>query len=173
MEPSQEYRSPTPRPQPRAWLTILLRILVGLLLCGEGRNWFSSIYYTRAAPRVVAARGDLAADEKATIELFKAVSPCVVFITSLAVQEDFFSLRPLEVPQGAGSGFVWDANGYIVTNYHVIADSSGSRVTLAAQSTCQAQPVGAEPDKDIAVLKIDAPKRLLGGLVDRKSTRLN
>ena len=70
------------------------------------------LYYKGAQPRAVTARGDLAEDEKSTISLFKSVSPSVVFITTMAVRQDFFSLRALEVPQGAGSGFVWNENGY-------------------------------------------------------------
>jgi len=109
----------------------------------------------------VTARGDLAADEKSTIELFKQVSPSVVFITTMAVRQDPFHFRALEVPQGAGSGFIWDDRGYVVTNYHVIAEAQGATVMLSDQSTWRAQLVGAEPDKDLAVLKIDAPKNLL------------
>lgn len=60
-----------------------------------------------------------------------------------------------EIPQGAGSGFVWDERGYIVTNFHLIQNASGARITLSDQSTWEAQLIGAEPDKDIAVLKID------------------
>jgi len=147
--------------QPQAWLTFLLLILAGLLLFREARFWLGSVYSTGAAPRAVTARGDLAADERSTIDLFKTVSPSVVYITTLTVQQDFFSFRALEVPQGAGSGFIWDDQGYIVTNYHVIAEARGARVTLADRSTWQAQYVGSEPDKDLAVLKIDAPKNLL------------
>ncbi|MGE5295345.1 MAG: S1C family serine protease, partial [Solirubrobacterales bacterium] len=99
--------------------------------------------------------------EKSTIDLFKEVSPSVVYITSMTVQQDPFRFRATEVPQGAGSGFVWDANGYIVTNFHVIAEAQGATVTLADRSTWEAKPVGVDPDKDIAVLKIDAPKNLL------------
>src|SRR5437773_1464379 len=58
-----------------------------------------------AAPRTVAARGDLAADEKATIDLFKQASPSVVYITTLAVQRDRFTLDLHEIPRGTGSGF--------------------------------------------------------------------
>ena len=85
----------------------------------------------------------------------------MVYITTMAVRREPFSFRPLEVPQGAGSGFVWNDDGYIVTNFHVIAEAQGATVTLADRSTWPAKPVGAEPDKDIAVLKIDAPKHLL------------
>jgi S1-C subfamily serine protease len=157
----QHYQSPPTRTRSQKWLTLLLLILVLLFLLKEARTWLPDLYYQGAEPRAVTARGDLAEDEKGTISLFKSVSPSVVFITTMAVRRDFFSLRALEVPQGAGSGFVWSENGYIVTNYHVISDAQGARVTLADQSTWSAQLVGAEPDKDIAVLKIDAPKHLL------------
>jgi S1-C subfamily serine protease len=109
----------------------------------------------------VIARGDLAEDEKSTIELFKQASPSVVYVTSIAVQRQRFSLRPLAIPQGTGSGFIWDENGYIVTNYHVVQDGQAFEVQLADRSTWRARPVGADPDKDVAVLKIDAPKELL------------
>ena len=107
------------------------------------------------------ARGDLAEDEKSTIDLFKQASPSVVYVTSIAVQRQMFSLRPLAIPQGTGSGFIWDENGYVVTNYHVVKDGQAFEVQLADHSTWQAKPVGADPDKDVAVLKIDAPKELL------------
>ncbi|MEN6578191.1 MAG: trypsin-like peptidase domain-containing protein [Phycisphaerales bacterium] len=161
MERERTHRRYAGVAQPHAWLTFLLLVLVGLLLFREGRFWLGSVYSTGAAPRAVTARGDLAADEKGTIDLFKTVSPSVVYITTLTVQQDFFSFRALEVPQGSGSGFIWDDQGYIVTNYHVIAEARGARVTLADRSTWPAQYVGAEPDKDLAVLKIDAPKNLL------------
>jgi len=108
----------------------------------------------------VEARGDLAADEKATIALFKAASPSVVFITTLARRGGgFFDMS--ETPQGAGSGFIWDKEGHVVTNYHVILEADSARVTLADQSTLPATLVGADPDKDLAVLKITAdPSKL-------------
>ncbi len=145
----------------QTWMAVLLLILAALFLYTQVRNWFAGVYNKGAVPRAVTPRGDLAEDEKGTIELFKATSPSVVYITSLAVQPDFFSFRALEIPRGTGSGFIWDRDGYIVTNYHVIAESQAARVTLADQSTWNARLVGAEPDKDIAVLKIDAPDRIL------------
>jgi S1-C subfamily serine protease len=161
VETNQEYPYPAARRRSQTWLTLLLLILVLLLLFKEARTWLPDLYYRGAQPRAVTARGDLAEDEKGTIALFKSVSPSVVYITTMTVRRELFSSRALEVPQGAGSGFVWDENGYLVTNYHVIADAQGARVTLADQSTWSAQLVGVEPDKDIAVLKIDAPKHLL------------
>jgi S1-C subfamily serine protease len=156
-----DHARPAGSSKPQTWLAILLLVLVALLLFREARNWFAGVHYKGAGPRAITARGELAPDEQSTIAVFKAVSPSVVFITTLALRQDFFSFRALEIPQGAGSGFIWDDNGYIVTNYHVIAEAEGAQVTLADHSTWRAQLVGVEPDKDVAVLKIDAPKHLL------------
>jgi len=105
----------------------------------------------------VAPRGDLDPDEKKNIAIFESASPAVVFITSLAVQQDAFSLNSNEIPQGSGSGFVWDLQGHVITNYHVVANTDVARVTLADQSTWDAKLVGWAPEKDVAVLKIAAP----------------
>jgi S1-C subfamily serine protease len=113
-----------------------------------------------AEPRPVTPRGDLAADEKATIELFRRASPSVVFITTLAQQPvGFFESQ--EVPQGAGSGFVWDAQGHVVTNFHVIQGASAARVALHDRSEWPATLVGVAPDQDLAVLRIRAPPEKL------------
>lgn len=114
-----------------------------------------------AVPRAVTARGDLAADEQNTIELFKNVSPSVVYITSISLRRNLFTLNAVEIPQGTGSGFVWDDTGRIVTNYHVISDAGRIKVTMADHSSWKAVLIGAAPDKDLAVLQIDAPTRLL------------
>ncbi|MGA1191088.1 MAG: S1C family serine protease [Bdellovibrionota bacterium] len=114
-------------------------------------------------PREVAASDGLTAEEQSTITLFEDASPSVVYITTidLALKRDLFSLTPLEIPRGTGSGFVWDERGYIVTNYHVIQGGRKLRVHLANQTDWEARFVGAEPDKDIAVLKIEAPREVL------------
>jgi S1-C subfamily serine protease len=113
---------------------------------------------SEAAPRAVTPRGPLAPDELANIELFKKASPSVVHITSLGVQRDLFTRNVQQVPRGTGTGFVWDAEGHIVTNFHVIQGANAARVTLADQSSHEARLVGLFPDRDLAVLKIDAPK---------------
>ncbi len=110
-----------------------------------------------AAPRPVTPRGPLAADELQQIELFRRLSPSVVHITTLELQRDFFNRAVSQAPRGTGTGFVWDAAGHIVTNFHVIQGASAATVTLADQSTHRAQLVGAFPDRDLAVLKIDVP----------------
>jgi S1-C subfamily serine protease len=111
-----------------------------------------------APGRPVTPRGPLAADELANIEVFKRLSPSVVHITTLEVQRDFFSRSVQQVPRGTGTGFVWDAQGHVVTNFHVIQGGDGARVTLADQSTHRASLVGAYPDRDLAVLKIELPR---------------
>jgi len=111
-----------------------------------------------ATPRALAPRGALAADELANIEVFKRLSPSVVHITTLATERDFFNRSVQQVPSGTGSGFVWDNAGHIVTNFHVIQEGSGARVTLADQSSWPATLVGAFADRDLAVLKINAPR---------------
>jgi S1-C subfamily serine protease len=114
-----------------------------------------------AAPRPLAPRGELAAGEKAIITLFRQASPSVVHITTLATARDFFSLNLLQIPEGVGSGFIWDEKGNIVTNYHVIQKADGAQVTLEDHSTWKARRIGVAPDKDLAVLRIDAPKNRL------------
>jgi S1-C subfamily serine protease len=110
-----------------------------------------------ATPRAVTPRGALGADEQAHIELFRRVSPSVVHITTLETQREMFGMNVMQVPRGTGTGFVWDAQGHIVTNFHVIQGGSGARVTMNDQTNFPAKLVGAFPDRDLAVLKIDAP----------------
>lgn len=114
-----------------------------------------------AEPRTVTARGDLAGDERNTIELFQTASPAVVYITTIEVRRSLFSLNIYELPSGTGSGFIWDADGHVVTNYHVIQEASRFEVTLADQTTWKGKLVGVAPDKDLAVLHIDAPRHKL------------
>lgn len=108
----------------------------------------------RAGQRAITPRGALSSEEKGIIDLFHVAASSVVYITSVAVERDAFSMNVFEIPQGAGSGFIWDERGYIVTNFHVIQNASVARVTLSDHSSWDATLVGVEPDKDIAVLKI-------------------
>ncbi|KAK2980763.1 hypothetical protein RJ640_024330 [Escallonia rubra] len=114
-----------------------------------------------AAAFVVTTPRKLQTDELATVRLFQENTPSVVYITNLAARQDAFTLDVLEVPQGSGSGFVWDKKGHVVTNYHVIRGASDLRVTFSDQSTYDAKVVGFDQDKDVAVLRIDAPKEKL------------
>jgi S1-C subfamily serine protease len=110
-----------------------------------------------SAPRAVAARGPLSADEQQTIGIFERTSPSVVYITTIQHVRDFFNRNVTRVPQGTGSGFIWDENGNVVTNFHVIQGAQEALITLADQRSYPASLVGASPEHDIAVLHIDVP----------------
>jgi S1-C subfamily serine protease len=125
-----------------------------------------------AVPRPVEARGSLAEDEQNNIAVFKAVSPSAVHITTLETARSFLSLDVMQVPRGTGTGFIWDDRGHVVTNFHVIQGANAARVTLADQSTWRAALVGAFPDRDLAVLRIDAPKEKLKPIVVGASREL-
>lgn len=108
-------------------------------------------------PATVAARGNLSSSEQTTVSIFRNAAPSVVYITKLSVRRDPFRRNALAIPQGTGSGFIWDDQGHIVTNFHVIQGGDAAQVTLSDQSTYNATLVGVYPDKDIAVLKVEAP----------------
>jgi S1-C subfamily serine protease len=110
-----------------------------------------------AEPRPVTARGDLAADERATIQLFEQASPSVVYISTRRRVVDFWSRDVMSVPQGTGSGFIWDDSGHVVTNFHVIEGASEADVRLNDGRTYKAGLVGASPMHDLAVLRINVP----------------
>ncbi len=100
---------------------------------------------------------DLRPDEQAIVDLFDNASPSVVYITAVTRRRDFFG-RTGEVPLGTGTGFVWDRDGHIVTNYHVVQGrTSAIRVVMHDQTSYLAQPVGGSARHDLAVLRIDAP----------------
>ena len=100
-------------------------------------------------------RGPLAADESNTIDVFKRVSPSVVYITTIDRVVEPWSTNVKEVPQGTGSGFVWDEKGHIVTNYHVVAQAKGALIRLSDQRSFTAELVGASPENDLAVLRVN------------------
>ncbi len=130
----------------------------GLVLLALAASLSPAHARTPAPPRAIASRGPLGADELNNISVFKSASPSVVNITALGLERDFFSLNVQQVPRGTGTGFIWDDKGHVVTNFHVIQEASAARVTLADQTSYRAQLVGVFPDRDIAVLKIDAPQ---------------
>jgi len=108
-----------------------------------------------ALPCFTQTQGQLTEDERNTIEVVKRTQNSVVFITNIQLVRDFFFSSEEAVPRGSGSGFVWDDKGHIVTNYHVIEDGDIFNVTLPSQEQRQARLVGKEPNKDIAVLRIE------------------
>ena len=103
----------------------------------------------------------LSGEEKRDIEVFRRAQASVVFITSLALRRSLFSFDVQQIPQGTGSGFVWDRRGHIVTNFHVIQEGDAFAVTLSDQSEWEAKVAGVAPAKDLALLKITAPAERL------------
>lgn len=101
----------------------------------------------------------LTEEEKNNIAVYERVADGVVNVTSTAVQMDFFfNAFPT---QGSGSGSIIDTRGHILTNNHVVEDAQKLEVTLADESKWPAKLVGSDPDDDLAVIKIDAPKEKL------------
>jgi S1-C subfamily serine protease len=138
----------------------------------QNRETLAPSAVVQATPQLVAARGSLAEDEQNNIAVFKAASPTTVNITTLQSTRGFFSLNVTQVPQGTGTGFMWDDRGHIVTNFHVIQGANAARVTLSDHSTWTAALVGVFPDRDLAVLRIDAPREKLKSIVLGSSNNL-
>lgn len=112
-------------------------------------------------------------DERNTIQIFEKSRPSVVFVTNQQVVRNPRSLDLITVPRGSGTGFVWNRDGYIVTNYHVIENAGQIQITLQDQSTWPAEVVGRAPERDIAVLKIAAPSSALSPLPLGDSSQLS
>jgi S1-C subfamily serine protease len=110
-----------------------------------------------AQARPVSERADLDPEEKHTIALFKGAQRSVAYITTQVEQVDFWTRNVFEVPSGTGSGFVWDEEGHVVTNFHVVQDSDSQKVTLG-ETQYEAKTVGVARDQDLAVLRIAAPR---------------
>ncbi len=127
---------------------------------------------TNTKPETANFAKALNSTEEAVIDLFENTAPSVCFITTSNVRRDYWTRNVQEIPRGTGSGFVWDKDGNIVTNYHVIKGADKAQVTLADQTTWEASLVGVAPEKDLAVLKIDAPKKVLKPIQTGNSNHL-
>ncbi|GHF94330.1 S1C family serine protease [Thalassotalea marina] len=132
------------------WL-LAISYVISLLVPMMDR-WFATKH---AEPRMVTARGELAAQEKTTIDIFNQASPSVVFISTSNIVRSYWSRDVRKVPRGSGSGFIWDEFGHVVTNYHVIEGASEANIRLNDGRTYQASLVGVSPNHDLAVLKIN------------------
>jgi len=152
--------------------SLLTKVLAVLLLAVAAALVFTVVKLRRQTPEIVyesrpvtMPAGELGADEKSTIAVFKMVSPSVVHITNIAQMRNVITASVDDVPQGTGSGFIWDEAGHIVTNYHVIEGATSTEVTLADGTTYEGKIVGTARDKDVAVIKIDAPPSKLAKIM--------
>ncbi|WP_245626578.1 S1C family serine protease [Croceicoccus naphthovorans] len=136
----------------RPWIVVL--IIMNVFLLAASAALLINQSAPLAEPRVVTARGDLGADERATIDLFRNARDSVVFISTRQRVADFWTRNVYSVPRGSGSGLVWDEAGHIVTNFHVIEGASEAQMQLADGRQFSATLVGVSPQHDLAVLKI-------------------
>ncbi len=135
------------------------------------KNWFLLISLSVAAISVAVlatSNSDVSNENKVTqpfltndesnnMAIFKAAGPSVVFVTNTQLRRQRFSRNVLEIPRGSGTGFVWHESGLIVTNYHVVHGANKITITLGSGADYEATVVGSAPEKDIALLRIDAP----------------
>jgi S1-C subfamily serine protease len=153
-------------------LAVLLLVVAGALVYTVVQSRSQSQGVVALTPRPVVLSDQLGADEKSTISVFSNVGPSVVHITSIDAVRNRLTLDITEIPQGTGTGFVWDTAGHIITNFHVVKEGNRAQVTLQDGTTYAAKIVGAAPDKDIAVLRIDAPASKLRPIVVGRSAQL-
>ncbi|MEZ6067010.1 MAG: trypsin-like peptidase domain-containing protein [Planctomycetaceae bacterium] len=133
------------------WVVVLLLGVIGLLLFRYRSGLWFDLNDPEAVARAVTPRGALSDAELSQIEIFEQASPSVVHVT----------VRRGNGNAGTGTGFIWSRDGYVVTNYHVVAVSNEWQVILADGSRHEANIVGGEAASDIAVLKINAEPGVL------------
>jgi len=139
----------------KLWQPLVLSLTLGLTAVAPGQ----------AAPFATD-------DERNSIQVFEAARPSVVFVTNQQLARDPYSFDLVTVPRGSGTGFVWNSQGYIVTNFHVVEGARKIMITLQDQSNWPAEVVGLAPERDIAVLKVDAPDEKLAPLPLGDSNKL-
>ena len=151
----------------RLSLAVLLAAsaLVGGAAQSAVGEWGRPLGATYSGPevrrRAVTPAAPLELEESHTVQIFESTAPSVVFIIKSALMRQLFSRNVYEVPQGAGSGFVWNQEGYIVTNSHVVYKADSLTVVLADQTEHEARVVGADSDHDLAVVQIQVPRERL------------
>lgn len=159
---SQASHTPSEAGRPSNFLLAGLLIVASLLLARSMWQFTRDLLFPAILePRIVTPRGDLAEDEKSTIALFRAAAPSVVFIATTQVKTDQLARNLQQIPQGSGTGFFWDDQGHIVTNFHVLSNADRAFVRLSDGSELEASAVGAAPDKDVAVVKINLDRSKL------------
>jgi len=148
------------------FVAIVAAVLVALTL--------SNIRYspwTNSTARSVDQRGPLSDAERANIELFERVSPSVVQVVARSA-----AANPLDEDEGtgaaSGTGFIWDNDGHVVTNNHVVQNGSEVAVRFASGEVAQAEIIGVAPNYDLAVLRIKKSRQLPPPVALGSSTEL-
>jgi S1-C subfamily serine protease len=154
------------------------RLILGALILILGAYWIGARFGPRQPAKVealplarsnsgslkdVAARdAALTDDEVLNVRIYRQASPAVANILTKATEYDFF-MDPVSV-EGAGSGFVIDPRGYILTNFHVVKEAQSIEVVLGDQSRYPAKFIGADQRNDVALVKIDPKGKQLAAL---------
>ncbi len=131
--------------------------LLALLLAGATGEEVLARDAPRAEPRAVSPRAPLPPSEQALVDLFQNAAPSVAYITTEVLQPTGFFTAT--VAKGAGSGFIWDDLGHVVTNNHVVEGARSVFVQLDAGDPVEARIVGTSPDYDLAVVLLTRPPR--------------
>ncbi|MGD9249409.1 MAG: trypsin-like peptidase domain-containing protein, partial [Desulfobacteraceae bacterium] len=131
------------------WVIVGLAVLTSLAYL---QRYSDQEQLMESQPRVIEPRGELANFEKATISIFNIAAPSVAYIFTENAVRGFFGTR--EVRQGAGSGFLWDRHGHVVTNYHVIQGAERIQVRMNDGEAIDATYVGGTRDYDLAVVRL-------------------
>ena len=143
-----------PPPVRRSFIPSLLMLaILGLMLWqlyGPER-----VHDEDATPRTIEPRGDFTSWEESVMALFERASPSVVHVRNVALVRNRLTLETMAIQRGEGTGFIWDEDGYVVTNFHVVEGGQKFDVTLADGQTVEGKVVGTAPDHDLAVLKIE------------------
>ena len=145
---------------------VVIAITVGIFVSATNKENPTAIATAETTPVF------LTNDEQNNISVFKSASPSVVFVTNTQLRRQRFSHNVMEIPRGSGTGFIWDESGLIVTNFHVVQGANKITIELQSNKSYQATVVGSAPEKDIALLKIDAPNEDLKPLPLGDSTSL-
>ena len=145
---------------------VVIAVTVGIFVSATNKENPTAIATAETTPVF------LTNDEQNNISVFKSASPSVVFVTNTQLRRQRFSLNVMEIPRGSGTGFIWDESGLIVTNFHVVQGANKITIELQSNKRYQATVVGSAPEKDIALLKIDAPNEDLQPLPLGDSTSL-
>ena len=128
------------------WILLILTVYVA-------DEFIRGTLFTADAPRPIAPRGSLTELENSTIQLFENTAPSVVYIFTQGSE-------PGRGGGGAGSGFIWDRAGHVVTNHHVIAGSREVAVRLDTGEVVPAKLVGSAPDYDLAVVRLQEARTM-------------
>jgi len=139
------------------------------------KTWFATalLGLSSAAPSIAQTPNFATDDERNSMQVFEHARPSVVYVTNEKLARDPRSWDIMAVPAGTGTGFIWSNDGYIVTNFHVVEGANKVMITLQDQSSWDAKVVGLAPERDLAVLKITAPKEKLSAIPLGDSAQLS